>query len=500
MIFIGVDAGSTGTKALAFGTDGRVLGSAYRAYSLRTPPAGWRELDAGEVLAAAKECIAKCAAACAAACAGRKTEISAIAVSAQGEALVPLDGGGRVLAHAQVSFDTRCTKESEWIASNLDLKHIAGVTGLPLHTMWSLPKLLWIKNNDRQIYEKTAFFLDFGGFIAHALGAKPAMDYSLASRTMLFDAAKSRWDGEICSAAEIDISKLPAPVPCGTEIGRVSAAAAAELGLPDGVLIGAGGHDQVCGALGAGIESAGQAMNSMGTTDSIVCLCEDFSGSGELAAKNIPLGAYAAKGFAAHSFVLSTGSTIEWFKNMFGGSSYAELDGEAAALEAQPSGIFLLPHFAGSGTPALDPFSRGIFAGIKLETKRAALYKAVLEGINFELGENIKNMNAAGKSINELFCIGGAAKSDFYLQLKADILGLPVTRLLVEEASCLGAALLAARALGGSQIEKQLREAHLKHGASFKPRNEITKLYAAEREKYQSLYELSKKLNFSGYT
>jgi xylulokinase len=492
MVLLGVDAGSTGCKVIAFDLDGRLLKSAYRAYPMFYPRSGWRELDAEQVFAMVLECIDECCAG------GIGSRVQALSVSAQGEALVPVDRNGAVLAYSMVTFDTRNIAEVEWIRDNMDLDYIAANTGVPLHTMFSLPKLIWIKRHESGLYERTWKFLCFADYIAYRLGADPVMDHSLASRTMLFNIPSGEWDASLLAAAGLKGEKLPGLAPCGTPVGTVKAEYARRFGFAANAVIAAGGHDQVCCALGAGIRRGGQAMNSMGTTDSIVCVSREFARGKTLISANIPCGSYSVPGlYACHSFVLSTGSVIQWFRNNFGSggeerTSYKKLDALAEKLNA-PTGLYLLPHFSGSGTPYLDSRSKGILAGLSLETTPAEVYRAILEGVCYELRINIENMETAGVPIENLACIGGAAKSDFYLQLKADITGKPVLKQRVEEAGCLGAALLAGRAAGLIQDDiGAVLERFTATEKTFQPNPQLHSEYSAFFEKYKAVYELSK--------
>ncbi|WP_010261855.1 FGGY-family carbohydrate kinase [Treponema primitia] len=494
MALLGIDVGSTGCKAIIFDLNGQLLKSAYRSYPMLYPQPGWRELDSEQVFSAVLECIEECCAG------GIGPRVRSLSVSAQGEALVPIDRSGCALANSMVSFDTRDIAETGWIRNNLDLDYITEKTGVPLHTMFSLPKILWIKNHDPGVYAKTWKFLCFADYVAFRLGADvaPTMDHSLASRTMLFNIPEKKWDASLINAAAIDGDKLPALAPCGTPLGTVKEIYRKRFGFTTDLIIATGGHDQVCCALGAGVLSGGDAMNSMGTTDSIVCVSPVFTSGKRQMEANIPCGSYGVSDlYAAHSFVLSTGSVIQWFRNTFYGgdarTSYAELDAQAQKI-GKPSGLYLLPHFSGSGTPYLDSSSKGIFAGLSLETEKAEIYRAILEGICYELRVNIENMESAGISIERMKCIGGAAKSDFYLQLKADITGKPIIKQRVEEAGCLGAALLAGRAAGLIPDTGAILRRFTSEEKTFLPNPVWQDVYSSCFEKYKSVYTLSRTL------
>jgi xylulokinase len=412
--------------------------------------------------------------------------------------MIPVDRNGAALDYSMVTFDIRNIAEMEWIRNNMNLDYISVNTGVPLHTMFSLPKLLWIKRHKSELYDRTWKFFCFADYIAYRLGADPVIDHSLASRTMLFNIPNGEWDISLLATAGLDGEKLPCLAPCGTPIGTVKTEYIRRFGFASNVVIAAGGHDQVCCALGAGILSGGQAMNSMGTTDSIVCVSREFTGGKKLTSANIPCGSYSVPGlYACHSFVLSTGSVIQWFRNNFGGgeerTSYKELDAMAEKLNA-PSCLYLLPHFSGSGTPYLDSRSKGILAGLSLETSQAEVYRAILEGVCYELKINIENMESSGVPIEKLTCIGGAAKSDFYLQLKADITGKPVLKQRVEEAGCLGAALLAGRAAGLIQDIGVVLEQFTATEKTFRPDPQARSEYGDLFERYKTIYGMVKTL------
>ena len=485
MYLMGIDVGTTGCKVIVFNLKGRIIARAYRSYDLQLPHAGWRELDPREVADAVFSCVRVC-------CQNNVgQQVAALSISAQGEALVPVDREGSALANSIVSFDTRNCEEVTWLRENIDLSYTIKKTGVPLHTMFSVAKLIWIKKHTPEVYEKTWKFLCFAGYVALLLGAPAVMDYSLASRTMMFDVIGNQWDRKIIDDCGLDAEKLPQLQPSGTMIGTIDRQVATHLGLNPSTAIVCGGHDQVCCALGAGILQSGVAMNSMGTTDSIVCVNNAFTSGMQQITSNIPCGAYPISGlYANHSFVLSTGTVLQWFKENFCQRkeySFRELD-SMAAQRLGPTGLFFMPHFSGSGTPYLDSNSKGALMGLTLDTGWAEIYKAILEGNNYEIKLNICNMERAGIMIDTVRCIGGAAKSDIYLQIKANILDKPVVKLVLEEAGCLGAALLAGVGCG---IITNIRDTigdFVCEEKVFLPQPDYSGAYQEHFEKYRMIY------------
>lgn len=441
MNILGVDIGTTGCKAVLFDESFQVAAESYQAYQLYMPDSEKKELNPKEVQDAVFYCIKQ-------SCQnGKGKEVAAIAFSAQGEAIVPVDKNGDPLGNVMVSFDTRNKEDLTRLQELFPPERLMSLTGLPMHTMFTLPKILWLKRMQPHIYDKTWKFMCFADYMAYILGAEPVMDYSLASRTMLFDIKSRCWNQEIIDACELDADKLPKLAPSGTPIGTIQKELAQKLGLNPDTLIVTGGHDQVCCGLGAGVIYNGTAMNSMGTTDSIMCVSEVFTSGIQQKNFNIPCGCYYKDGiFANHSFVLTTGSIIQWFRTKL----FEKQPIEFAWLEQElkkhvsPTGMLFIPHFSGAGTPSLNSSSKGSWLGLGLDTEPAKMYKAVLEGIAFECRLNMENMEYAGIPIDKVRCIGGAAASQAYLQIKADIFGKKIEQVEVKEAGCFGAALMAA--------------------------------------------------------
>lgn len=491
MYMMGIDIGTTGTKAIVFDLNGKIITNAYRTYPLHCPELGWRELNPSEVLDSVKYCIKRC-------CAHDVGQhIGSIAVSAQGEAMVALDSQNNILGNTMVSFDTRNIEVVEKLKEHPNLEDYEHITGIPLHTMFSVSKLLYIKKNEPTRYSNTALFLTFGDFISHWLSGIAVMDYSSASRTMLFDVQNKNWNTQMIEELGLDENKLPQLAPCGTAIGTILPEIAAQLNLNPSAIITTGGHDQICCALGAGILEAGIAMNSMGTTDTILCVRDTFPTNNDLINANIPCGSYCTDNlYACHSFVLSTGSLIEWCKKTFfpnGTINFEQLNNYISENPA-PNEVFLLPHFSGSGTPWMDSSSKGIIAGITLDTTPFDIYHGVLEGICFELKLNLENMIDSGADIHTIKCIGGASSSIPYLQLKADIYNRPIIMQNITEAGCLGAALLSAY---GAELITDLHknlESITQASCTIFPDKTRAELYQAKYQKFKNLYSANKQL------
>jgi len=499
MSLLGLDVGTTGCKVVVFNLEGKVLSTAYREYPLLHPQPGWAELDMRLVLEKIKESIQE------ASSQAKKDPIRALSISSQGEAFVPIDKKGNLLSNSPVSFDSRGERFIEWWGKALGAEKIMKITGQPLHSMFSLNKIMWLKENHPQIYAKTWKFLCCEDLVIHKLGLSPVIDYSLASRTMSFDILKKEWSEEILSLADLDKSLLPGAVPSGTVVGKIPKKIAEDLSLPLNVVVVTGGHDQPCGALGAGVKEEGVAMEAIGTTDCIASIFKEPHLDKKMLENNFACYPHTVPQFyVTLAFNFTGGSLLKWFRDTLGkeemkkaresgGDVYSILIDEASP---EPSSLYLLPHFTTTGTPYMNPNSGGAILGLSLSTSKADLIKAILEGVSFEMKYNLSLLEEMGMFVNELRAIGGGAKSREWLQLKADIYDKKVVSLKVSEAVSLGAAILAGVAIGEYGSIEEAVETTVGIKEVFYPRKEKTRVYEEKFGIYKDIYPTLKNLNY----
>ena len=449
---LGIDVGTSGCKATVVDADGRVLGSGYREYPVSRPAPGWAELDSGTVWAAVQAVVAQSLGD-----PGAGRAVQAISVSSFGESVVPIDREGRALRPGILYFDSRGTEEAALLGTRLDPGRILAITGIALHPMYSISKLMWLMRHDPGLFDRAWKFLYFADLVLFRLGAPPGTDYSLASRSMAFDVVAKRWSPEILRAAGIDGGLFGEAVPSGTVLGRIARDQAEALGINPEALLVAGGHDQACAALGAGAIRPGVAITGMGTTECITPCFDRPIINPQMAASSFACVPHVVPGaYVTYAFNITSGSLLRWYRDQFGQAQVAEagrrgLDPYQVLIEQAadgPSGLFVLPHFAGAGTPHMDSAAVGAIIGLDLDTRPGQIIKAILEGVTFEMMENLDHLGRAGVAITELRATGGLARSEQMLQLKADMMGLPVRSLAVSEAGTLGVAILAGAACG----------------------------------------------------
>ncbi|GMV82084.1 MAG: carbohydrate kinase [Planctomycetota bacterium] len=454
MSVIGLDIGTTGVKACAFDAAGKLLGRAYREYPLHFPQNGWIEIDPNQVLEATRTVLFEAAALAAAS----GDAVRAVATSAQGEAVTPVDAAGRPLGMSIVTFDKRTEGYVKFWDEKIGRKRFFQTTGMPLHGMYSLPKVQWWKDTKPEVYAKAKYFLCYEDLACFAIfGLPPAIGTSLAGRAGAYDVKAKRWSKELFELAGVDPDKWAEPKPAGAVIGEIPAPIAQALGFAKGAKLVAGGHDQALCSLGCGIDRPGRASYVTGTVE---CMAPVFDApvlDPEMQTHNFCCYESALPGkYLSIVFNFTGGSLLKWARD----SLFPEVR-QAAEIEKQepyerllsnlpegPTNLLVLPHFTTTGTPYLDTRSRGAIVGLQLETKREEVLKAVLEGVTYEMALNARLQRERGIVMQEYRAIGGGAQSAAWMRIKADILGVPVARMENGEAGCLGGAMLGLAALG----------------------------------------------------
>ena len=490
MSWAGIDIGSTGCKAVAFDDGGRELAQAYREYPVLSPREGWAEIDSRRVAKHCLEVIREVAGAV------RRDPVRGLGVSSQGEAFTPVGADGGILGNAMLSFDTRAAGIAESWSLNFGRKRLYRTTGHTAHPMFSLFKLLWLRKNSPRVWARARKFLCFEDLLHHELGLDPALRGRMAGRRMLCDVLKHDGADRILMAAGIPRDRLSRTVPSGTVVGEIPAAKAKALGLGAGIPVVAGGHDQTCAALGVGITTPGRGMYATGTTE---CICPAFSKarfSQDLFSGNLATYDYTVKGmYTTVAFSLTGGNILQWFRNEFGREEMKEAARKRVSpydlilrqLPAEPTRLLVLPYWTPSGTPYFDTRTPGALLGLRLSTTRGEVLRALLEGVAFEMRLNMEILDRAGCRIDELLATGGGARNPAWTQLKADVMGKPITTVLASQAGCLGAAMLARHAVTGRPLRRLAGEM-VRLGGIIHPNPKRAAFYRDRFAAYRALY------------
>jgi xylulokinase len=480
-LFLGLDLGTSGCKLIAFDREGRAVGRAARSYRQKIEDEIFHTLDLEAVWAHAVACFEELDAL------SLNGRVRTLAISALGEAFVLVDRAGKPLHPAPVSTDMRGLSAMTALNRQLGAEHVARLTGHPPSPIHSIYKLMWMKKHTPEILRDGRLCLCFHGYALTQLGLPAAIDRSFAARLMLLDVETDRWSPALLDAAGLCEDQLPPVVQSGTPLGAIPDAVASALRLPSGVEVVAGAHDQPMGALGSGVIAPGMAMYSIGTTECLVVPLGELDT--DLALSNFPVYAHAAHGlYITLIGSQSGGRVLAWLQDIMGreGQEIGALLAEAAPI--RDTSPLLLAHFSGSGTVLNDATSRAAIHGLGLETTRGDLVASFLEGITLEQAISLDHLIEATGPLEEIRAIGGGTRSDGWLQMKADILGCRVTRMVVDDAPCLAGAILGRAAL---EAEGDVRAAvadMVRTGASFTPRPERQALHARRKAAYAELY------------
>ncbi len=489
---MGVDMGTSGCKAVVFDRKFNIVCEAHREYALSFPGEGLLELDPQVVWDNIKQVISQ---------ANSKTDkpVDALAISAIGDVILPLRYDGTPVRNAIIDFDPRGTQQIKKFAMDFGEGSLFHITGMPPLFIGSLAKILWIKENEPAVYAKVQRWGTFEDFIVQKLGRKPSVSYSEASRTMLFDIRDKIWSKQVMDQIPMDERMLAKAVPSGTKLGKVQAVLATELGFKKPPEIVSGGHDMVCAAIGAGLDErkSKTAVNIAGTIEGVVVAMAQAN-TGRSMLDNLFPCYPGYDGYVTFSVNLTAGCILRWYRDVIARDTYelCKQNGEdvieklLAALDPNtPGDMIFLPHFSGSGNPHFDPGAKGAIYGLTLDSSRSDIVQAMIEGLCFELKLHSNAFAKAGIDISAIRAVGGGAKIDKQLQLKANITGLEVIKGNVTESSALGAAAMAGVAMGAISHPSEAFAAVTKKEKLFKPNEEAVKSFEKAYSRYAALFD-----------
>jgi len=476
---IGLDLGTTVCRSYVFDGTLEVLGSASRHLPLVTLSGTEIEQSAEGWWDASVEVIRESLQA-----AGIPADcVKAISVSSQGISFVPVDRSCRPMRPALSWMDTRARAQRGRVTETLGDEAVFAVTGKRCNEGYALPKLLWLAENQAQVYESCHRILMPLDFITARLTGEYVTDHTMASGTMYYDVTRREWSHRILDAFALDAGKLPAVRQGGSAVGSLRPEAAEALGLPRGVVVCLGGQDQKVAALAAGID-LDRTTISLGTAMAI----EQNSLSPVLdPGMRIPCFAGLLAGDWVLEGVAICCSILDWARNaLFPAASYDELNRMAEEAESRPDAPFLLPFFSGELSPWYSPQSRGTLHGLDLSTTPGQIVRAVFEGIAFLVRANMEVMAEVSRPVAELRIFGGGSRSDTWCQVIADVTQRPLGTLKTSECAAAGAAILAGL---GSGLYRDVREpqSHMRLRRSFPPRENRRSSYDERYARFQDL-------------
>lgn len=492
---LGLDIGTTAVKAGLFADDGRLLAAAGEEYRLKTPALDRAELDPERYWEATRIAVRRSVATAGV----DRASVTAIAVSSQGETVIPVAADGRPIGPALVWLDNRATAEARQLEERFGLDRIYDVTGVPsVVPTWTACKLLWWRTHDPDLFARAARFLLVEDLLLHRLTGRFVTDGGVQCTSLLFDIVGRRWWDEMLDVVGVDARRLAEPVEPGDVVGTLGAIAAEALGLAPGAIIVAGGMDQGAGAVGAGNTGPGIVSESTGGA---LTLQASVDRHGRDPSRQTPVYIHSAPGRYLYCPVCPTGGmALTWLRDTFGHEEIerAARDGRvaydlltelAATVPAGSDGLLMLPHLAGAFSPEYDRNARGVFYGFGLGHRKGHFVRATLEAVAFMLRRNVELLADAGAPTSEIHAHGGGARSPLWNQIKADVCGLPVITLRGEDAAIRGDAMLAGVAAGAFQDLDEGGRAMVAVDRRYEPDPATGPTYALSYGIYRNLFE-----------
>lgn len=491
---IGIDIGTSGTKTVLFDTSGVTIASSTKEYSLYQPQNGWAEQDPADWWEATrlslKEVLSKSNV--------NNENIKGIGLSGQMHGLVLLDGDGNVLRPSIIWCDQRTAKECREITERVGVERLIEITANPALTGFTASKILWVKNNEPEIYEKCRKILLPKDYIRFKLTGEFATEVSDASGMQLLDIVKRNWSDEVLSKLEIS-SDLLAPVYESVVISANVSKKAAELtGLKEGTPVAGGAGDQAAGAVGNGIVKEGLVSSTIGTSGVVFAHTSmpviDQKGRIHTFCHAVP------NTWHVMGVTQAAGLSMKWFRDNFCNSEietaklmeidpYILLDKEAETVPAGANGILYLPYLMGERTPHLNPAARGVFFGLSAIHTKKDMLRAVMEGVSYSLLDCMEILRETGISVDEVRASGGGGKSKLWRQMQADMFGCDVQTINSSEGGALGVAILAGVGVGIWPSVEQACSQIIKVQSVVSPIYENTKVYRERYQTYKNLYQ-----------
>jgi len=483
--YLGIDIGTTAVKALVVNEDGSVVGEAESPLEVSVPRPGWAEQDPsdwwqGTVNAVRTACDQ----------AGVR-DIRSIGLSGQMHSSVLLDESDRVLRPAILWNDVRTTVQCRAITDAVGTDGLRRLVGNPALEGFTAPKLLWVRDEEPDLFDRVRTVLLPKDYVRLLMTGEKATEPSDAAGTLLFDIQQGRWSEAMIAALQLDPSILQPVRGSASVTGELTASAAEALGLRQGTPVVGGGADNAAAAVGSGVVGQGTLQTSIGTSGAVVAPIEHPSVDPEM---------------RIHSFnhaiddtwylmgvVLSAGAAFDWFRRTLSGPnatppSYDELTTEADSVPPGADGLTFLPYLTGERTPHADSNARGAFVGLHTGHGRGHLVRAVMEGVVFALRDSLELMRDLGVDATEAVAVGGGARSSFWRQMQADVLGVPVVTVGPSGGAPYGAAVLAAVGSGAFPSVRDARRTWIRPLDRVEPRPKTTTAYAEAYDRYRSLY------------
>lgn len=491
-MYIGLDVGTSGTKAALVNKSGKIILHHHVNYNFSNTERGYRELDSDMVWEAVKKCLLHV---------GGGKKVKTITVSTLGEAIIPVDQEGNPLCYSILGSDIRGGKQLDWLIRTVGKENLLEITGQSLSPIYSINKILWLKDNQKNIIDRAWKIFTFQDFIIYRLTGKAVIDYSMASRTLAFDTRYMDWSNELLSQVGLSRELFSEVKPSGSIVGNLKSNIRKELHLSEEVKVITGTHDHICNTIGCGVYQDGWCCNVVGTTEGLTgVIKKEQLTTQDIDTYQISCQPFAKTGlFNTVAWNNTSGVLLRWFVQEFQKGQkkenivdqYMQLND---AMLDEPTDLYILPHFSGAATPYMDENSKGAILGLTMNTKAEEIYKALMEGANYELAFILECLKNTGLQIEKIVATGGALSPQL-LQIKADILGIEIMTIDNKQTGTLGGAILGAIAVNDFKTIEEAKLSMVNFSKIYTPNSKNHQIYQEKLKVYKKIYPAIKDIN-----
>jgi len=477
MYYIGVDLGTSALKLVMMKGNGELVKTVSKEYPLYFPRSGWSEQNPTDWFLAVKEGLKELAA-----CADEK--IAGISFGGQMHGLVILDKDDNVLRPAILWNDGRSTEETDYLNNVIGKEKLSKLTANIAFAGFTAPKILWVKNNEPEIFAKIAKIMLPKDYISYMLSGNFSTDYSDASGMLLLDVKNKKWSKEMIDICSISEDMLPKLYESYEPVGIIKPELAKELGLNEGIKIVAGAGDNAAAAIGTATVGEGACNISLGTSGTVFISSKNFGVDNFNAIHSF---AHADGNYHLMGCMLSAASCNKWWmEEILKTKDFAKEQNNIDNLGE--NNVFFLPYLMGERSPHNDPDAAGTFIGMRMDTKREDMTLAVFEGVTFALRDSLEVARSLGIKIERTMICGGGAKSPLWKRLVANILNVEVDVPMSEEGPGFGAAILAAVGCGEYESVEKAAKSIIKIKEKIKPEADLVVKYEEKYQKFKRIY------------
>ena len=484
MLYIGIDLGTSAVKLLLMDSQGNICNIVSREYPLYFPHPGWSEQNPKDWYEQTMEGIRELLKG------ADKNQVAGISFGGQMHGLVLLDEQDQVIRPAILWNDGRTTEECDYLNNVIGKEKLSEYTANISFTGFTAPKILWVKKNEPENFARIKKIMLPKDYIAYRLTGVHCTDVSDASGMLLFDVKNRCWSKEMCEICGVREEQLATCYESYEKVGCVLPEVADELGLPHNVVVAAGAGDNAAAAVGTGTVGDNMCNISLGTSGTIFISSDHFGVDQNNALHSF---AHADGHYHLMGCMLSAASCNKWWMDeIIGTKDYAAEQAQISKLGENH--VYFLPYLMGERSPHNDPNARGTFIGMTMDTSRADMTQAVLEGVAFALRDSLEVAKSLGIHLERTKICGGGAKSPLWKKMIANILNLKVDVIESEEGPAMGGAMLAAVACGEYAGVEEIAEKFVKVTGTVEPDPELVAKYEDRYQKFRQIYPACKPL------